>query len=552
MSFEAGLAAFKQNKFEAAIEQLLLYCQECDADGKVTSQKYMQAHIGLAKSYQKLGQFDQAIAHCQGLTETQNPALKIWIDKMLPKLVAAGEKANAEPEADAPDSPLESSSAPVSEPNEMLLQQGIQAYKNMKCDRAITLLEDYIKECTNHKSRNYMQAQMTLVKAYKETTQIQQAIARCEELSTSENFALKSWASKALPKLQKLLEPVNESVSPAPTPATSIASDAASSAPTPPSTVASPSTSTPVSSTSSASSPTSQPGELEQVASSSFTFDALPQGTSRSHANSSSASTSHSAPSSHSNTHVTTTRSTSPSRRTSPTRTSRTSKQRRNGSTAKIGFLGGAAALLFGRSLGNRLIWKGIGVVIGLIVAVARGCSGDFSTGFSDFQEAVIIGDKVAVERLIDQGQSLETTDEAGNTIIFWALSGDDCDTDWACQMSPNRQEIVQLLLDNGANVTITNDWQETPLHFAASIGDTADILRQIIDKGANVNALDSTQATPLHWAAGSGSTENIELLLNREADVNAKDADGYTPLDYAASDTVVKMLVSRGGISGL
>ncbi|NET09830.1 MAG: hypothetical protein F6K09_08290 [Merismopedia sp. SIO2A8] len=549
MSFEAGLAAFKQNKFEAAIEQLLLYCHECDTSGKVTSQKYMQAHMGLAKSYQKLGQLDQAIAHCEGLAETQNPALKIWVDKMLPKFIAAAEKANAGPEAEASQSPAESEApggnavASPSQPNEMLLQQGIQAYKNMKRDRAIKLLEDYIKDCTNHKSRNYMQAQMTLVKAYKETKQIPEAIARCEELSTTENFALKSWASKALPKLQKELGPSEE---PAP-------EASASTTPTP-SSAATPAA---------AASLTSKTGKLEQVSSSSFTFDALPHGVSRpsgsgggSDRQPQSASTtvqSNSLSSDHSTlaSPKTSPRRTSPSRSSRSAKSSQSPKQKNQGSGVGMGLLAGAVALLFGRSMGKRLVWKGVGLVIGLIVFVFRSCSGSFTPELSALQEAVITGDKVAVERLIDQGKSLETTDEYGGTIIFWALTADDCDADFSCQMSANQQEIVQLLLDNGADVNTTDTWQQTPLHLAAGIQDTTDILRKMIDRGASVRAMDSIQATPLHWAAESGSAANIELLLNREADVNAKDADGYTPLDYATSDAAVQMLTSRGGTSG-
>ena len=59
-------------------------------------------------------------------------------------------------------------------------------------------------------------------------------------------------------------------------------------------------------------------------------------------------------------------------------------------------------------------------------------------------------------------------------------------------------EEIVQILLDNGAKVDLraANKDKATPLHWAAFFGQT-DLVSLLIEAGAPVNALDAHQSTP-------------------------------------------------------
>lgn len=543
MSFETGLQAFKQNKFESAIDTLLVYCKECDAAEKVTSQKYMQAHIGIVKSYQALKQWEQAIAHCQTLTDSQNHPLTIWVDRTLPKLKKAAEK------GDQPDAADPQEAKPKQDDNIMLLQQGMAAYKKMQCDRAIQLLEEYVNASTNRQSRNYMQAQMTLVKAYKETKQVPKAIALCNQLALSDNFALKSWASKALPKLNKQLE--EEGLSPA---------EAGTESPETQDNAASdkcPASAT-VSSKPSAS-PTTEPAVLKSdPASSSFTFDASSKSTGQPPQNSMDSMSGGLATRPK---HTTAQRSTP--QRSSPERQSKTSAAKRSsrqpGGSSKLGnnsiahsgisMVGGAFGSVLGTFVMKRLIRAGVGLAFALIIFVFRGILG-IGSDITPLQAAVSEGKIETVKKLVSQGKSLETPDSDGNTVLYWALVADSCGVD-ICKMSTQQQDIVDLLLDNGAKVTVVNEWQETPLHFAASVNGSQEIIRDILNRGADVNARDAVQMTPLHWAVTYGIDENVEILLNRGADINAKDVDGYTPLDFVMTEKAAQLLESRGAVYG-
>jgi ankyrin repeat protein len=94
--------------------------------------------------------------------------------------------------------------------------------------------------------------------------------------------------------------------------------------------------------------------------------------------------------------------------------------------------------------------------------------------------------------------------------------------------------EAVKQHLDAGAEVDAKDDeFVATFLHWAAAGGQN-EIVELLINNGADVNAKDSLDGTPLHLAAREGHMETAELLIAEGADVNAKTADGGTPLDVA------------------
>jgi len=66
--------------------------------------------------------------------------------------------------------------------------------------------------------------------------------------------------------------------------------------------------------------------------------------------------------------------------------------------------------------------------------------------------------------------------------------------------MSGN-EEVAQLLLDYGANVSITNHKRSTPLHLASLQGNEA-MRRLLLDKGAYISVPNKYGSMPLHLAA--------------------------------------------------
>jgi len=109
--------------------------------------------------------------------------------------------------------------------------------------------------------------------------------------------------------------------------------------------------------------------------------------------------------------------------------------------------------------------------------------------------------------------------------------------------------EVVQLLLDQGADVNQRNALHETALDVASTKG-KLEVAKLLIKYGADVNCRDKEGWTPLLDASRYGHCDIAELLLDNGADVNAKDQDLRTPLHLASWDRhskIVSLLLERG-----
>jgi ankyrin repeat protein len=109
--------------------------------------------------------------------------------------------------------------------------------------------------------------------------------------------------------------------------------------------------------------------------------------------------------------------------------------------------------------------------------------------------------------------------------------------------------EILQLLLDWGADPSIPTADLTTPVMVAAGIGQgtvtpglsrgprapaTEAAVRILIAGGADVKAVNEAKFTALHGATFRGLDEVIQLLVEHGADINAQDFQGRTPYRIA------------------
>lgn len=101
----------------------------------------------------------------------------------------------------------------------------------------------------------------------------------------------------------------------------------------------------------------------------------------------------------------------------------------------------------------------------------------------------------------------------------------------------------ILFLLEQGADVTLSNQQLSTPLHLLISDKDLGflgerykSVLQTFVDYGADVNALDIDGKTPLHLAARSGDIPAIEFLVSHRADINVCNDRKGTPLHVAAA----------------
>ncbi|MHC4342792.1 MAG: ankyrin repeat domain-containing protein, partial [Planctomycetota bacterium] len=88
--------------------------------------------------------------------------------------------------------------------------------------------------------------------------------------------------------------------------------------------------------------------------------------------------------------------------------------------------------------------------------------------------------------------------------------------------------EMVNLLLDNGADINLANGL--TALSAASHEG-RSEIVRLLLTRGADVNAATAEGYRALEAAALSGHADVAEMLLAAGADPNLRNAFGNTPL---------------------
>lgn len=69
------------------------------------------------------------------------------------------------------------------------------------------------------------------------------------------------------------------------------------------------------------------------------------------------------------------------------------------------------------------------------------------------------------------------------------------------------RKDVVEYLLQNGANVQARDDGGLIPLHNACSFGH-AEVVNLLLRHGADPNARDNWNYTPLHEAAIKGKID--------------------------------------------
>ena len=121
--------------------------------------------------------------------------------------------------------------------------------------------------------------------------------------------------------------------------------------------------------------------------------------------------------------------------------------------------------------------------------------------------------------------------------------------------------ELVEKLLNAGANPNSINSYGYAPLHVAVSAGQTA-IVEALLNAGADPDVVPAEAQsgyamkhcagmTPLHFAAHGGQPEIIDALLAAGADANAADAAGITPMYWSEKaghvDATVSLLTGGG-----
>ncbi|KAJ5067021.1 ankyrin repeat ph and sec7 domain containing protein secg-related [Anaeramoeba ignava] len=126
-----------------------------------------------------------------------------------------------------------------------------------------------------------------------------------------------------------------------------------------------------------------------------------------------------------------------------------------------------------------------------------------------------------------------------------------------ACEK--NSIKNIKKLIENGIDVNLKDENEETPLHFACknTNKNSLQIIKLLIEKGADINAKTQTyKQTPLHLICQNKNVnifEIVKFLIEKGADINAKNFFEETPLHLICQNKnanvfeIAKFLIEKG-----
>ncbi len=142
-------------------------------------------------------------------------------------------------------------------------------------------------------------------------------------------------------------------------------------------------------------------------------------------------------------------------------------------------------------------------------------------------------GDIAEIERLLNEGADVNESGLASP--LFYAIQY-------------KHTDAARLLIKRGADVNKASAWGP-PIHEAAKRGN-AEIVGLLLEKGADPSVTAPRGMTPLHSAADGGSVEATQYLLDHGADVNALTTLEEPPIHYArlgGHETIAQLLIDHG-----
>ena len=184
---------------------------------------------------------------------------------------------------------------------------------------------------------------------------------------------------------------------------------------------------------------------------------------------------------------------------------------------------------------------------------------------------ASLLGALDVVKLLVRVGAGVCVTDNGGSTcLILASYSGhietvrylvglpevdvnhrdSDDYTALHCAMEEKHTDVVQLLIDAGADIETKDNDGRSPLHCACDSG-ALDIVKMLVEAGAGVRDTDNVGSTCLTLAAEYGHTETVRYLVGLpEVDVNHRDSDNDTALHLARKENhtgIAQVLIAAG-----
>lgn len=124
-----------------------------------------------------------------------------------------------------------------------------------------------------------------------------------------------------------------------------------------------------------------------------------------------------------------------------------------------------------------------------------------------DFFDLILAGDFEKIKSFVATGGvNLNYIDSTGDSYLQNVIGKN------------TNYDILEFLINNGANINLVDSQYGSALHKAVFIVDYL-LIEYLLNRGANINVVDNDGETPIYWAIRCGNEEMVEFLLSHNAD---------------------------------
>ena len=182
-----------------------------------------------------------------------------------------------------------------------------------------------------------------------------------------------------------------------------------------------------------------------------------------------------------------------------------------------------------------------------LVLACQKGNADAVNVLLNAGAEPYIEGDGTWLHDAVRRGYNKEVLQAVINHGIHGVdvnATNNSYETALAVACLKGNEGAISVLLDVGANPNIADAGRATCLHKAVDTGCSNEVLQSILDHGADINATNTYNRSALMIACQKGKVDAIIVLLNAGANPNIVDANGYMCLHAAVLRVCIKGVI--------
>lgn len=148
--------------------------------------------------------------------------------------------------------------------------------------------------------------------------------------------------------------------------------------------------------------------------------------------------------------------------------------------------------------------------------------------------EAVINNNLCFIKKCIDNKINIDISNDRDDSILILAIMNEYID-------------MIKLIINYISDINDNYNYDfMSPLHLACDIGNI-EIVQLLLENGADTDILDNDFMTPLHYASNRNHFKTIKLLIKHKAKINVFDVHDRLPIHLTTDQNITKYLLKKG-----